>query len=95
VLDEMSDDAIVQPTQSMPLGARDAPRPRVLVDTNVWRYLIDLDSLESVYRAAKRANGVILACPAVLYEMLRLKDDGFRSTMPSSTAVLMIAFISR
>jgi hypothetical protein len=58
--------------------ARDASQRRVLVDTNVWRYLIDLDSLETVYRAAKGADGVILACPAVLYEMLRLEDASLR-----------------
>lgn len=53
-------------------------RPRILVDTNVWRYLIDLDGLETVYRAAKGADGLILACPAVLYEMLRLEDAPLR-----------------
>ncbi len=57
---------------------RDASRPRVLLDTNVWRYLIDLDAVETIYRAAKSADSVILACPAVLYEMLRLEDVPFR-----------------
>ena len=37
-----------------------------------------LDALETVYRAAKGASGVILACPAVLYEMLRLEDVALR-----------------
>jgi hypothetical protein len=53
-------------------------RPRILVDTNIWRYLIDLNGLETVYRAAKGADGLILACPAVLYEMLRLQDAPLR-----------------
>jgi len=58
-----------------------ASRPRVLLDRNVWRYLIDLDALETVYRAAKGANGIILACPAVLYEMLRLEDAPLRQRL--------------
>jgi hypothetical protein len=68
----------VQPTQSGVGQIGWASRPRILVDTNVWRYLIDLDGLETVYRAAKGAHGLILACPAVLYEMLRLEDASLR-----------------
>lgn len=55
--------------------------PRSVLDPNVWHYLIDLDALETVYRAAKSANGVILACPAVLYEMLRLQDAPLRQRL--------------
>ena len=51
---------------------------RILVDTNVWRYLVDLDGLETVYRAARGAPGAILACPAVLYELLRLENAPLR-----------------
>lgn len=44
----------------------DASRPNVLPDTkNAWRYLVDLDALEII----QSANGVIFACPAVLYEV--------------------------
>ena len=68
-------------SQSSSSSMRDASRPQVLLDTNVWRYLIDLDALETVYRAAKGANGVILACPAVLYEMLRLEDAPLRQRL--------------
>jgi hypothetical protein len=65
-------------TCSMPHPARRTSQPRILVDTNVWRYLVDLDGLETVYRAAKEADGQILACPAVLYEMLRFEDAPLR-----------------
>jgi hypothetical protein len=68
----------VQPTQSVSGQVRQALRARILVDTNVWRYLIDLDALETVYRAAKGAHGLIFACPAVLYEMLRFEDVSLR-----------------
>lgn len=75
---EVRNDAVVQPTQSKPRQVVGISRTRILVDTNIWRYLIDLDSLETVYRAAKDAHGLILACPAVLYEMLRSEDVPLR-----------------
>ena len=55
--------------------------PRVLLDTNVWRYIVDLGALEAVYRVAKDAPGVVLACPAVLYEILRLQDVRLRHVL--------------
>lgn len=58
-----------------------ASGPRILVDTNVWTYLVDNDDLESLYRAAKGSKAVILACPAVLYEMLRLDDVPLRKRL--------------
>ncbi len=59
-------------------GSGKATRPRILVDTNVWRYIADAGALEVVNRAARDGNGRILACPAVLYESLRLKDASLR-----------------
>jgi hypothetical protein len=52
-----------------------------LIDTNVWRYIVENDELESLYRAAKHSQGVILACPAVLYEMLRTGDTVLRKQL--------------
>lgn len=54
------------------------PWPLTLVDTNVWRYLVDSDSIEELNRAARDGCGQILACPAVLYEMLRFSDAALR-----------------
>jgi hypothetical protein len=42
----------------------------------VWRDLVDADAVETAYRASKAGGGLILACPAVLYEMLRLQNVG-------------------
>jgi hypothetical protein len=63
------------------LQATEEERLRVLVDTNVWRYLVNQDPVEIVYKAAKVSHGVILACPAVLYEMLRLEDAALRRAL--------------
>lgn len=67
-----------------PSSGANESRPRILLDTNVWRYIVDHGALETVYRAAKDARGVILACPAVLYEMLRLQDVRLRHDLVKS-----------
>jgi hypothetical protein len=52
--------------------------PSILIDTNVWRYIVDRNGLETLNRAARDGHGLVLACPAVLYEMLRLQDAPLR-----------------
>lgn len=51
--------------------------PRLMLDSNVWRYLVDADGLEQVRRAAK-SRVQILACPAVAFEALRGSDTAVR-----------------
>jgi hypothetical protein len=52
--------------------------PGILIDTNVWRYIVDRHGLENLNRAARDGHGLVLACPAVLYEMFRLQDAPLR-----------------
>lgn len=47
-------------------------------DTNLWRYIVDADATESVRLAAKRASVKVVACPAVVYECLRVGDARLR-----------------
>lgn len=63
------------PTPAGP-GAR--ARPRVLLDTNVWRYMVDAEAVEELRRTAQRSGVEIVAAPAVLYECLRTSDAGLR-----------------
>src|SRR4051794_5348345 len=52
--------------------------PKILMDTNVWNYIVDADGIETL-RKASRASGVrIVACPAVAYECLRVPDPVVR-----------------
>ncbi|MGN7251921.1 hypothetical protein [Arthrobacter sp. SAFR-014] len=44
-----------------------------MLDSNVWRYLVDADGVEQVRRAAK-SRVQIVACPAVAFEALRGND---------------------
>lgn len=54
-------------------------RQRSLVpDTNVWAYLVEADAVERVRIAARDAKVNVVACPAVLYECLRVKQPKLR-----------------
>jgi predicted nucleic acid-binding protein len=56
-------------------------RQSVLLDTNVWSYLVDADSVETVRLVARRNETDIVASPAVAYEMLRISDPVMRSAL--------------
>jgi glycosyltransferase involved in cell wall biosynthesis len=53
-------------------------RASVLPDTNIWRYLVDADVIEAIRMAARSADVDIVACPAVVYECLRMFDVDLR-----------------
>lgn len=53
-------------------------RPRLLLDSNVWRYMVDEYAVEVVLKAAKSHGVDIVACPAVAYEALRVNDRDLR-----------------
>jgi hypothetical protein len=52
--------------------------PRMLLDTNVWRALIDAGGIESVRMTAKRLRANVLVAPGVVYEILRTPDPELR-----------------
>lgn len=52
--------------------------PRLVLDTNVWRELIDADAVERVRMASKQVGSPILVAPGVVYEMLRTPDRDLR-----------------
>jgi hypothetical protein len=58
-----------------------AGRKRVLLDSNVWRYVVDNRSQESLIQVARRGAYDVQIAPAVLYEALRLKDALLRDTL--------------
>ena len=48
---------------------------RILIDTNIWRYLLDFDLTSEFINIANNDSYEIQIAPAVLYETLRLKDN--------------------
>lgn len=60
--------------------------PRVLLDTNVWNYLVDVNGVEPLRKAAKAHQVAVIACPAVVYECLRVGDRDVRSRRAKALA---------
>lgn len=56
----------------------------LLLDSNVWRYLTDEETIADLSREASRRQLKILVAPSVVYEALRTPDEGLRSTLVSS-----------
>lgn len=52
--------------------------PRLLLDTNVWNYIVDEGGVEPLRKTAKASGVQIVACPAVVYECLRVHDPDMR-----------------
>jgi hypothetical protein len=51
---------------------------RVLLDSNVWRYIVDFSDIDSLAEAAYQAGVEITVTPAVVNEALRLNDEVLR-----------------
>ena len=56
-------------------------RKRALLDTNIWRYVVDNDSQGALLRLARDGSYNVQVAPGVLYETLRLKDNLLRATL--------------
>ncbi|BCJ73579.1 hypothetical protein CS0771_31230 [Catellatospora sp. IY07-71] len=65
----------------------------VLPDTNIWRYIVDADAVEAVRRAAKTAGVDVVACPAVVYECLRMSDRETRRRLAKAGSAAPIGDI--
>jgi hypothetical protein len=64
----------------------DVTVPRVLLDTNVWDYIIEANGVESLRKAAKTNHVAIVACPAVVYECLGVGDPDKRKRRAKALA---------
>jgi hypothetical protein len=56
-------------------------KSRALLDTNIWRYVVDNGSQGLLLRLARDGPYEIQVAPGVLYETLRLKDKSLRATI--------------
>ena len=67
------------------LPERETPRSdgkkRALLDTNVWRYVVDDASQGSLLRLAREGPFDVQIAPAVVYETLRLRDGELRAIL--------------
>jgi putative intracellular protease/amidase len=51
---------------------------RVLLDSNVWRYLVDHGDLHALKAAATAAGVEIVVVPGLVFEARLLRDDATR-----------------
>lgn len=51
---------------------------RVLLDSNVWRYLVDSKKQDCLHSLTKQFDVTIVVCPAIIIESLRLTDSTLR-----------------
>ena len=51
---------------------------KVLLDTNIWRYLIDSGRQSLLNSEARRGGFQITICPAIVNETLRISDASLR-----------------
>ncbi|WP_315800190.1 hypothetical protein [Bradyrhizobium sp. SZCCHNS3002] len=61
--------------------AKFAGKQRVLLDSNVWRYVIDSKCQGALLRVARTGGYAIQIAPAVLYEAFRIGDSALRSAL--------------
>lgn len=57
------------------------PRRAALLDTNVWRYVIDAGAGGTLLRLARDGPTAVLVAPAVMFEVLRLQDAPLRAKL--------------
>ncbi|RWI72240.1 hypothetical protein [Mesorhizobium sp.] len=57
--------------------------PRTLLDSNIWRYVVDAGAQGDLLRAARAGQSTIQVAPAVVYEALRLRDVPTRNRLIS------------
>ena len=60
--------------------------PRILLDTNVWNYIVEADGVEPLRRTAKAEDTAVIACPAVVFECLRVSDPSLRKRRAKALA---------
>lgn len=56
-------------------------RKRMLLDTNIWRYVIDSQAQGSLMRLARDSLYQVQIAPGVLYEALRVRDATLRAAL--------------
>jgi hypothetical protein len=57
---------------------------RVLLDTNVWRYLVDTGYHDHLYKITRQFGVTIVVAPMVVIETLRMNDSALRKKIVSA-----------
>ena len=60
---------------------------RILLDSNVWRYIVNAKGVPDVLRAARVSKHKILVAPAVLYEAAQTSNEEIRHELLSAMSL--------
>ncbi|BEP62334.1 hypothetical protein GmRootV213_28880 [Variovorax sp. V213] len=60
---------------------------KILLDTNVWRYIVDTGALPRLQQAARKSRHKVVVAPAVVYEALRTGDRSVRTALVRALAL--------
>lgn len=60
---------------------KSSSRRRILLDTNIWRYIVDNNSQGRLLKLARDGLFDVQIAPCVIYETLRLKDVHLRASL--------------
>lgn len=52
---------------------------RILLDTNIWRYLVDAELGDKLFQVSRKSNCKIVIAPAIVIETLRMSDTSTRN----------------
>src|SRR6185369_3985699 len=67
--------------------AWDSSPMKILLDTNVWRYIVDAGALLRLQQAAGKSRHKVVVAPAVVYEALRTGDRAVRTALVRALAL--------
>ena len=58
-----------------------AMHPKVLLDSNIWRYVVDAREQGRLIHAARHSSTRVQVAPAIVFEALRLRDISLRNQL--------------
>lgn len=59
---------------------------KILLDTNIWRYVVDADAVPALRKAVRKSRHRIVVPPAVLYEAAQTRDAALRDALLAAIA---------
>ncbi len=59
---------------------------RILLDSNVWRYIVDANAVGIIQRASRKSRNTLVVAPAVLFEAARTSNKSLRDILLEALA---------
>ena len=63
---------------------------KVLLDTNIWRYIADADAFSTLQTTASDAGVKLVVCPALICEVRNFGDNSLRKKILQMLSLIHI-----